>query len=51
MPNERRNKMSHVTGFHLYEISRRSKSTETEGRLMVSRGSGEEKGVETTLKV
>ena len=33
-----RHKRSHIVSFHLHEMSRISKSTETEGRLEVARG-------------
>lgn len=32
----------HIVWFHLYEMSRISKSTETKGRLVVARGQAEE---------
>ena len=31
-----------IVSLHLYEVSRRGKSTETESRVMVARGRGEE---------
>lgn len=47
VPNERNHTVSQV-GFYVYGTSWRGKSTETEGRLMVSMSLGDEKGIMTT---